>query len=173
MIAVAVMAIAALGPQARAQPTNQRLFIWPENWAADLQGSRPPPASRSTFCASHPAKPGESLRENNPKIDVLFATVKPSRGIKEACSNLQSAGICRARSSLQQADGYWTAIADDPPFHDQQEIPRENNRGSRSWDLLNPPTRECCRCDAARPAPRHTHFSILEVNGGRGKRSHI
>src|SRR5262245_64065074 len=118
---IVLMAIASgwMVPVAAADSINA-YSIWPENWARPmLQEFETATGIKVNFLRF---SSGEALarviaEKNNPKIDVLFGGPVETfaAGIKEGVFELYkppAAALLSAR--FKEAEGYWTAIADDP-----------------------------------------------------------
>src|SRR5690349_7483692 len=121
---------------------------------------------------------GEALarviaEKNNPKVDVLFGGPVETfaAGIKEGVFEPYkppAAAVLPAR--FKDADGHWTAIADDPlVFMTNQKFLSENKLSApTSWnDLLNPAYKGMLQMADARTSGTAVTrlFSVLEVNG--------
>ena len=158
----AILAPAA-GP-ARAQETLNVYSIWPENWARPmLQEFEAASGIKVNFLRF---SSGEALariiaEKNNPRVDVLFGGPVETfaAGIKENVLEPYkppAATVLPAR--FKQADGQWTAIADDPlVFMTSGKFLAEHKLSApASWDDCSTrPTRQACRWPTRAPrAPR-------------------
>ena len=141
------------------------------------RNSRRPPASRSTSCAS---RSGEALarviaEKNNPRVDVLFGGPVETfaAGINEGVFEpYKPPAFAKLPPRFRQADGQWTAIADDPlVFMTNDKFLKENNlKAPASWDdLLAPPYKNMLQMADARTSGTAVTriFSILEVERPR------
>jgi len=132
---------------AAAQETLNVYSIWPENWARPmLQEFEAVSGIKVNFLRF---SSGEALariiaEKNNPRVDVLFGGPVETfaAGIKENVFEPYkppSAAVLPAR--FKNAEGMWTAIADDPlVFMTSVKFLAENKLSApASWDdLLNP-----------------------------------
>jgi iron(III) transport system substrate-binding protein len=160
----------------RAADTINAYSIWPENWARPmLQEFETATGLKVNFLRF---SSGEALariiaEKNNPKIDVLFGGPVETfaAGIREGVFEPYvppSAAVLKGR--FRSADGYWTAIADDPlVFMTGKRFLAENKlEPPASWeDLLNPAYKGMLQMADARTSGTAVTriFSILEVNG--------
>jgi len=160
---------------ARAQETLNAYSIWPENWARPmLQEFEAASGIKVNFLRF---SSGEALarimaEKNNPRVDVLFGGPVETfaAGIKENVFEPYkppSAAALPAR--FKSADGYWTAIADDPlVFMTNTKFLAQNNlQAPASWDdLLHPAYRNMLQMADARTSGTAVTriFSILQVN---------
>ena len=161
---------------ATAQETLNVYSIWPENWARPmLQEFEAASGIKVNFLRF---SSGEALarimaEKNNPRVDVLFGGPVETfaAGIKENVFESYkppSAAVLPAR--FKQADGQWTAIADDPlVFMTNAKFLAENKLNPpQSWDdLLNPAYKGMLQMADARTSGTAVTriFSVLEVNG--------
>jgi iron(III) transport system substrate-binding protein len=164
------------GTTAAAADTINAYSIWPENWARPmLQEFEAATGIKVNFLRF---SSGEALariiaEKNNPKVDVLFggpvetfaAGIK--EGVFEPYKPPEAAGL---PARFKNADGYWTAIADDPlVFMTNQKFLAENKLAApASWDdLLNPAYKNMLQMADARTSGTAVTriFSVLEVNG--------
>ena len=176
--ALAGLATLGLAPPriARAQETLNAYSIWPENWARPmLQEFEAASGIKVNFLRF---SSGEALarimaEKNNPRVDVLFGGPVETfaAGIKENVFEPYkppSAAALPAR--FRQADGYWTAIADDPlVFMTNAKFLAEHKlKPPASWDDLTDPAYKGMlqMADARTSGTAVTRiFSVLEVNG--------
>src|SRR5436305_15229290 len=105
---------------AAAQETLNVYSIWPENWARPmLQEFEAASGIKVNFLRF---SSGEALarimaEKNNPRVDVLFGGPVETfaAGIKEnVFENYKPPAAAVLPARFKQADGQWTAIADDP-----------------------------------------------------------
>ena len=166
----------ALPIQAAAQETLNVYSIWPENWARPmLQEFETATGIKVNFLRF---SSGEALariiaEKNNPRVDVLFGGPVETfaAGIKENVFEAYkppSAAVLPAR--FKNADGQWTAIADDPlVFMTNTKFLAEHKlKPPASWDdLLNPAYKGMLQMADARTSGTAVTriFSVLEVNG--------
>jgi iron(III) transport system substrate-binding protein len=164
------------GSAAVAADTLNAYSIWPENWARPmLQEFETATGIKVNFLRF---SSGEALarviaEKNNPKVDVLFGGPVETfaAGIKEGVFDPYtppSAAALPAR--FKDANGYWTAIADDPlVFMTNQKFLTENKLSApQSWDdLLDPAYKNMLQMADARTSGTAVTriFSVLEVNG--------
>jgi iron(III) transport system substrate-binding protein len=161
---------------ADAAETINAYSIWPENWARPmLQEFEAATGIKVNFLRF---SSGEALarivaEKNNPRVDVLFGGPVETfaAGIKENVFESYkppAAAVLPAR--FKQADGQWTAIADDPlVFMTNDKFLKEHGlKAPASWnDLLAPPYKNMLQMADARTSGTAVTriFSILEVNG--------
>ncbi len=120
---------------------------------------------------------GEALtrviaEKNNPRIDVLFGGPVETfaAGIKEGIFEpYKSPSFAKLPARFKNADGQWTAIADDPlVFMTNAAFLKSNNlQAPQSWDdLLNPAYKDQLQMADARTSGTAVTriFSVLEVN---------
>jgi iron(III) transport system substrate-binding protein len=177
LIAAVPFVAAVLTPVGvRAADTINAYSIWPENWARPmLQEFEAAAGVKVNFLRF---SSGEALariiaEKNNPKVDVLFGGPVETfaAGIKEGVFEPYvppSAGVLAGR--FRSADGFWTAIADDPlVFMTGRKFLADNKlEPPASWDdLLNPAYKGMLQMADARTSGTAVTriFSILEVNG--------
>src|SRR6266850_1239533 len=150
--------------------------IWPENYARPMfQEFEKQSGIKVNFLRF---SSGEALariiaEKNNPRVDVLFGGPVETfaAGIKENVFEPYkplSAAVLPAR--FKNADGMWTAIADDPlVFMTSKKFLAENKlEAPASWDdLLNPAYKGMLQMADARTSGTAVTriFSVLEVNG--------
>jgi iron(III) transport system substrate-binding protein len=167
--------IASPSPAAAADAMNA-YSIWPENWARPmLQEFEKATGVKVNFLRF---SSGEALarviaEKNNPRVDVLFGGPVETfaAGIKEGIFEPYkppSATALPAR--FKHAEGYWTAIADDPlVFMTNSKFLADNKlQPPASWgDLLNPAYKNMLQMADARTSGTAVTriFSVLEVNG--------
>jgi iron(III) transport system substrate-binding protein len=165
-----------LSPAAAEQQTLNVYSIWPENWARPmLQEFEAASGIKVNFLRF---SSGEALariiaEKNNPRVDVLFGGPVETfaAGIKENVFDPYkppAATVLPAR--FKNADGLWTAIADDPlVFMTNAKFLAENKLSApASWDdLLNPAYKGMLQMADARTSGTAVTriFSVLEVNG--------
>ena len=161
---------------AGAAETVNAYSIWPENWARPmLQEFETATGIKVNFLRF---SSGEALarvlaEKNNPKVDVLFGGPVETfaAGIKEGVFEpYKPPAAAVLPSRFKEADGYWTAIADDPlVFMTNQKFLAENKLSPpASWDdLLNPAYKNMLQMADARTSGTAVTriFSVLEVNG--------
>jgi iron(III) transport system substrate-binding protein len=178
MIAVPFVAIAiatAWPVSANASETINAYSIWPENWARpmleEFEASTGIKVNFIRFSS------GEALariiaEKNNPKVDVLFGGPVETfaAGIKEGVFEpYKPAAYAALPARFRNAEGYWTAIADDPlVFMTSKKFLADNKlEPPASWDdLLNPAYKGMLQMADARTSGTAVTriFSILEVN---------
>src|SRR6202171_2131949 len=123
-LAITVLALLGLAPfvstLAAAADTLNVYSIWPENGARPMfQEFEKATGIKVNFIRF---SSGEALarviaEKNNPRIDVLFGVPVETfaAGIKEGIFEpYKSPSFARLPARFKQADGQWTAIADDP-----------------------------------------------------------
>ena len=149
--------------------------IWPENYARPMfQEFEKQTGIKVNFLRF---SSGEALtrviaEKNNPRIDVLFGGPVETfaAGIKEGIfESYKSPSFAKLAPRFRQADGQWTAIADDPlVFMTNAEFLKTNNlKPPASWDdLLNPAYKNSLQMADARTSGTAVTriFSVLEVN---------
>jgi iron(III) transport system substrate-binding protein len=150
--------------------------IWPENYARPMfQEFEKQTGIKVNFLRF---SSGEALarviaEKNNPRIDVLFGGPVETfaAGIKEGIfESYKSPSFAKLPARFKQADGQWTAIADDPlVFMTNAGFLKTNNlKPPASWDdLLNPAYKNMLQMADARTSGTAVTriFSVLEVNG--------
>jgi iron(III) transport system substrate-binding protein len=148
--------------------------IWPENYARPMfQEFEKQTGIKVNFLRF---SSGEALarviaEKNNPRIDVLFGGPVETfaAGIKEGIFEpYKSPSFARLPARFKQADGQWTAIADDPlVFMTNAAFLKTNNlQPPASWgDLLNPAYKNSLQMADARTSGTAVTriFSVLEV----------
>ena len=166
----------ALPSAATAQETLNVYSIWPENWARPmLQEFENATGIKVNFLRF---SSGEALarviaEKNNPRVDVLFGGPVETfaAGIKEDMFEpYKPPAFAMLPARFKQADGQWTAIADDPlVFMTNAKFLAENKLNPpASWDdLLNPAYKGMLQMADARTSGTAVTriFSVLEVNG--------
>lgn len=161
---------------ASAADTVNAYSIWPENWARPmLQEFEKATGIKVNFLrfSSGEALARVMAEKNNPRVDVLFGGPVETfaAGIKEGVFEPYrppAYGALPAR--FKSADGFWTAIADDPlVFMTGTKFLAENKlMPPTSWDdLLHPAYKGMLQMADARTSGTAVTriFSILEVNG--------
>ena len=157
-----------------ADPVNV-YSIWPENYARPMfQEFEKATGIKVNFIRF---SSGEALarviaEKNNPRIDVLFGGPVETfaAGIKEGIFQpYKSPSFDKLPARFKQADGQWTAIADDPlVFMTNAGFLKSNNlQPPASWDdLLNPAYKNQLQMADARTSGTAVTriFSVLEVN---------
>lgn len=173
--ALAAVAAVCLAPPAFAQALNV-YSIWPENWARPMfEEFEKATGTKVNFVRF---SSGEALarviaEKNNPRVDVLFGGPVETfaAGINEGVFEpYKSPSFAKLPVRLKQADGLWTAIADDPlVFMTNEKFLKEHNlKPPASWDdLAAPAYRNMLQMADARTSGTAVTriFSILEVNG--------
>ena len=161
---------------ATAQETLNVYSIWPENWARPmLQEFEAASGIKVNFLRF---SSGEALariiaEKNNPRVDVLFGGPVETfaAGIKEnVFENYKPPAAAVLPARFKNADGQWTAIADDPlVFMTNAKFLAENKlQPPASWDDLTHPAYKGMlqMADARTSGTAVTRiFSVLEVNG--------
>ena len=174
LVAVSLAAL-AFGPGARAAEVNA-YSIWPENWARPMfEEFEKATGIKVNFVRF---SSGEALarviaEKNNPKVDVLFGGPVETfaAGISEGVFEpYKSPSFGKLPARFRQADGQWTAIADDPlVFMTNNKFLAEHKlKPPASWqDLLDPAYKNMLQMADARTSGTAVTriFSILEVNG--------
>ena len=149
--------------------------IWPENYARPMfQEFEKATGIKVNFLRF---SSGEALarviaEKNNPRVDVLFGGPVETfaAGIKEGIFEpYKSPSFAVLPARFKQADGQWTAIADDPlVFMTNGAFLKANNlKPPASWDdLLNPAYKNMLQMADARTSGTAVTriFSVLEVN---------
>ena len=161
---------------ARAADPINVYTIWPENYARPMfQEFEKQTGIKVNFLRF---SSGEALarviaEKNNPRIDVLFGGPVETfaAGIKEGIfAPYKSPSFDKLPARFKQADGLWTAIADDPlVFMTNGAFLKANKlQPPASWDdLLNPAYKNGLQMADARTSGTAVTriFSVLEVNG--------
>jgi iron(III) transport system substrate-binding protein len=165
-----------LGSLAAAQAADLNVYtIWPENYARPMfQEFEKQTGIKVNFLRF---SSGEALarviaEKNNPRVDVLFGGPVETfaAGIKEGIFEpYKSPSFAKLPARFKQADGQWTAIADDPlVFMTNGAFLKTNNlKPPASWDdLLNPAYKNSLQMADARTSGTAVTriFSVLEVN---------
>ncbi|MBI5627443.1 MAG: ABC transporter substrate-binding protein [Candidatus Rokubacteria bacterium] len=149
--------------------------IWPENYARPMfQEFEKQTGIKVNFLRF---SSGEALarviaEKNNPRIDVLFGGPVETfaAGIKEGIFEpYKSPSFAKLPARFKQADGQWTAIADDPLVFmtNAAFLKTSNMQPPASWDdLLNPAYKNGLQMADARTSGTAVTriFSVLEVN---------
>ena len=176
LLRTAAFALAGwLGGLAAAQAADLNVYtIWPENYARPMfQEFEKQTGIKVNFLRF---SSGEALarviaEKNNPRIDVLFGGPVETfaAGIKEGIFEpYKSPSFAKLPARFKQADGQWTAIADDPlVFMTNAAFLKTNNlQPPASWDdLLNPAYKNSLQMADARTSGTAVTriFSVLEV----------
>jgi len=159
---------------ATAAETLNVYTIWPENYARPMfEEFEKATGIKVTFLRF---SSGEALarviaEKGNPRIDVLFGGPVETfaAGIKEGIFEpYKSPSFEKLPARFKQADGQWTAIADDPlVFMTNTAFLKANNLAPpTSWnDLLNPAYKNMLQMADARTSGTAVTriFSVLEV----------
>jgi iron(III) transport system substrate-binding protein len=175
LVALVALWLACLGTAHAADPLNV-YTIWPENYARPMfQEFEKQTGIKVNFLRF---SSGEALarviaEKNNPRIDVLFGGPVETfaAGIKEGIfESYKSPSFAKLPARFKQADGQWTAIANDPlVFMTNAGFLKTNNlKPPASWDdLLNPAYKNMLQMADARTSGTAVTriFSVLEVNG--------
>jgi len=149
--------------------------IWPENWATPMfEEFEKATGIHVNFMRF---SSGEALarviaEKENPMVDVLFGGPVETfaAGVKEdVFEAYKPPAYDKLEDKFKDADGYWTAIADDPLcFMSNKKFLADNNlEAPTSWnDLLDPAYKNMIQfADARTSGTAVTRiFSILEVN---------
>src|SRR5476649_1929973 len=165
----------AIGMAQAAEPLNV-YTIWPENYARPMfEEFEKASGIHVNFLRF---SSGEALarviaEKNNPRVDVLFGGPVETfaAGIKEGIfESYKSPSFDKLPARFKQADGQWTAIADDPlVFMTNATFLKEHGlQKPTSWDdLLNPAYKNMLQMADARTSGTAVTriFSVLEVNG--------
>jgi iron(III) transport system substrate-binding protein len=175
----ALLVLPALGlvaAPALAAETLNAYSIWPENWARPMfEEFEKATGIKVNFVRF---SSGEALarviaEKNNPRVDVLFGGPVETfaAGVTEGVFEpYKPASFAKLAPRFRQADGQWTAIADDPlVFMTNDKFLKEKGlKAPASWnDLLNPAYKDSLQMADARTSGTAVTriFSILEVNG--------
>src|SRR5215475_4152966 len=176
LTAALVSAFIGWATAAVAADTINAYSIWPENWArpmlVEFETATGIKVNFLRFSS------GEALarviaEKNNPKVDVLFGGPVETfaAGIKEGVFEpYKPPAVAALPARFKEAEGHWTAIADDPlVFMTNAKFLKENNlKPPASWeDLLNPAYKNMLQMADARTSGTAVTriFSIIEVNG--------
>jgi iron(III) transport system substrate-binding protein len=171
---VAAVWLSGMAAAQAADPLNV-YTIWPENYARPMfQEFEKQTGIKVNFLRF---SSGEALsrviaEKNNPRVDVLFGGPVETfaAGIKEGIFEpYKSPSFAKLPARFKQADGQWTAIADDPlVFMTNAAFLKTNNlKPPASWDdLLNPAYKNMLQMADARTSGTAVTriFSVLEVN---------
>ena len=174
LVCAAALACATL--PALAAETVNAYSIWPENWARPMfEEFEKATGIKVNFVRF---SSGEALarviaEKNNPRVDVLFGGPVETfaAGINEGLFEpYKSPSFAKLPPRFKQADGQWTAIADDPlVFMTNEKFLKEHNlKPPASWDDLTVPAYKNMlqMADARTSGTAVTRiFSVLEVNG--------
>ena len=172
---VLVASMLAALPAFAAEPLNV-YSIWPENWARPMfEEFEKATGIKVNFVRF---SSGEALarviaEKNNPRVDVLFGGPVETfaAGMNEGLFEpYKSPSFAKLPARFKQADGMWTAIADDPlVFMTNDKFLKENNlKAPASWDdLLAAPYKNMLQMADARTSGTAVTriFSVIEVNG--------
>ena len=156
--------------------------IWPENWATPMfEEFEKATGIHVNFMRF---SSGEALarviaEKENPMVDVLFGGPIETfgAGVREGVFEAYKPPAAdKLEKRFRDADGYWTAIADDPLcFMSNKKFLEENNlKAPTSWDdILDPKYSKMIQfADARTSGTAVTRiFSILEVNNRDEKAS--
>ncbi len=170
----AVLWLSGMAVAQAADPLNV-YTIWPENYARPMfQEFEKQTGIKVNFLRF---SSGEALsrviaEKGNPRVDVLFGGPVETfaAGIKEGIfESYKSPSFAKLPARFKQADGQWTAIADDPlVFMTNAAFLKTNNlKPPASWDdLLNPAYKNMLQMADARTSGTAVTriFSVLEVN---------
>jgi iron(III) transport system substrate-binding protein len=170
----AVVWLSGMAAAEAADPLNV-YTIWPENYARPMfQEFEKQTGIKVNFLRF---SSGEALsrviaEKNNPRVDVLFGGPVETfaAGIKEGIfESYKSPSFAKLPARFKQADGQWTAIADDPlVFMTNAAFLKANNlKPPASWDdLLHPAYKNMLQMADARTSGTAVTriFSVLEVN---------
>ena len=177
MLALPSFAIALLvALPVHAADTVNAYSIWPENWARPMfEEFEKATGIKVNFVRF---SSGEALarviaEKSNPRVDVLFGgpvetfAAGVSEGVFEP---YRSPSFDKLPARFKEANGVWTAIADDPlVFMTNDKFLKENNlKAPASWnDLLAAPYKNMLQMADARTSGTAVTriFSILEING--------
>lgn len=174
-LALFTLACLLAGVGARAADTVNVYSIWPENYARPMfQEFEKVTGIKVNFIRF---SSGEALarviaEKNNPRIDVLFGGPVETfaAGIKEGIFEpYKSPSFAKLPARFKQADGQWTAIADDPLVFmtNAAFLKSKGLKPPASWDdLLDPAYRNQLQMADARTSGTAVTriFSVLEVN---------
>jgi len=177
LLRLAAIALAGwlLAGAAQAADTVNVYTIWPENYARPMfQEFEKATGIKVNFIRF---SSGEALarviaEKNNPRIDVLFGGPVETfaAGIKEGIFEpYKSPSFDKLPARFKQADGQWTAIADDPLVFmtNNAFLKSKGLKPPASWeDLLDPAYKNQLQMADARTSGTAVTriFSVLEVN---------
>jgi len=173
---ISAMLVGAATLPAFAAETLNVYSIWPENWARPMfEEFEKATGVKVNFVRF---SSGEALarviaEKNNPRVDVLFGGPVETfaAGISEGVFEpYKPPSAAKLPPRFRQADGQWTAIADDPlVFMTNNKFLKDNNLAApASWsDLLAPAYKNSLQMADARTSGTAVTriFSVLEVNG--------
>ena len=176
LVPLICLSVLGTAPAARAADTVNAYSIWPENWARPMfEEFEKATGIKVNFVRF---SSGEALarviaEKGNPRVDVLFGGPVETfaAGINENLFEpYKPPSFARLPERFKQADGLWTAIADDPlVFMTNDKFLKENNlQPPASWnDLLAPAYKNMLQMADARTSGTAVTriFSVLEVNG--------
>ena len=171
---VAIGWLSGVATASAADPVNV-YTIWPENYARPMfEEFEKATGIKVNFIRF---SSGEALarviaEKNNPRIDVLFGGPVETfaAGIKEGIFQpYKSPSFDKLPARFKQADGQWTAIADDPLVFmtNAAFLKGKNLKPPASWDdLLDPAYKNQLQMADARTSGTAVTriFSVLEVN---------
>ena len=171
---VAIGWLSSVATASAADPVNV-YTIWPENYARPMfEEFEKVTGIKVNFIRF---SSGEALarviaEKNNPRIDVLFGGPVETfaAGIKEGIFQpYKSPSFDKLPARFKQADGQWTAIADDPLVFmtNAAFLKSKNLKPPASWDdLLDPAYKNQLQMADARTSGTAVTriFSVLEVN---------
>jgi iron(III) transport system substrate-binding protein len=171
---VAIGWLSGVAAASAADPVNV-YTIWPENYARPMfEEFEKTTGIKVNFIRF---SSGEALarviaEKNNPRIDVLFGGPVETfaAGIKEGIFQpYKSPSFDKLPARFKQADGQWTAIADDPLVFmtNATFLKGKNLKPPASWDdLLDPAYKNQLQMADARTSGTAVTriFSVLEVN---------
>jgi len=171
---VAIGWLSSVATASAADPVNV-YTIWPENYARPMfEEFEKATGIKVNFIRF---SSGEALarviaEKNNPRIDVLFGGPVETfaAGIKEGIFQpYKSPSFDKLPARFKQADGQWTAIADDPLVFmtNAAFLKSKNLKPPASWDdLLDPAYKNQLQMADARTSGTAVTriFSVLEVN---------
>jgi iron(III) transport system substrate-binding protein len=160
---------------AKAADTLKAYSIWPENYARPMMEAFEKASGIHVNFIRFSS--GEALarvvaEKNNPQVDVLFGgpietfTAGQGQGVFEA---YKPASWSELPARFKDADGLWTAIADDPLvfMSNTQFLAQHNLHAPASWDdLLDPAYNGMIQMADARTSGTAVTriFSILQVH---------
>jgi iron(III) transport system substrate-binding protein len=173
---LAAIASATLALAAHAQNTVNVYSIWPENWARPMfEEFEKATGTKVNFVrfSSGEALARVTAEKNNPRVDVLFGGPVETfaAGINEGLFEpYKPPSFAKLPPRFKEANGQWTAIADDPlVFMTNDKFLKDNNlKAPASWnDLLAPAYKNMLQMADARTSGTAVTriFSVLEVNG--------
>ena len=175
ILAVIAVGLGIAAPASAAETVNV-YSIWPENWARPMfEEFEKATGIKVNFIrfSSGEALARVMAEKNNPRIDVLFGGPVETfaAGVKEGLFEpYKSPTFDKLPARFKEANGHWTAIADDPlVFMTNNKFLADNKiQAPQSWsDLLHPAYKNQLQMADARTSGTAVTriFSILEVNG--------